>query len=117
MAKKKTIEVRITESKKFFDRLKRSGTSKKYYDFSSVSAFRQLLSKEKARILHVIKYQSPSSIYNLAKKLGRTFKSVQDDIKLLERFGLIELIEEKTKRRIRHVPKIVVDDVIIHLKI
>jgi len=42
---------------------------------------------------------------------------VKDDIKLLERFGFIELIEEKTKKRIRHTSKIVVNDIIIHLKI
>jgi len=42
----------------------------------------------------------------LAKKLGRGFKSVNDDIKLLERFGFIELIEEKIKKRRRHVPKV-----------
>ena len=73
--------------------------SKKDYDFSGILALRQLLSNEKARILHVIKTQSPTSIYDLSKKLDRTFKSVNDDLKLLERFGFIELIEEKTKKR------------------
>ena len=78
---------------------------------------RQLLSNEKARILHVIKQEKPKSIYDLAKKLGRGFKSVNDDLKLLERFGFIELIEEKTKNRIRHKPEIIVDTIIIHLKV
>jgi len=53
----------------------------------------------------------------LAKKLGRGFKSVSDDIHLLERFGFIELIEEKTKNRIRHKPEIVVDTITIHIKV
>ncbi len=96
---------------------KKSGTSKKDFDFSGVLALRQLLSNEKARILHVIKTENPKSIYNLAKKLGRGFKSVNDDLKLLERFGFIELIEEKTKNRIRHKPEIVVDTITIHLKV
>ena len=91
--------------------------SKKGYDFEGLLALRQLLSNEKARILHVIKTQNPKSIYDLAKKLGRGFKSVNDDIKLLERFGFIELIEEKTKNRIRHRPEIVVDTITIHLKV
>jgi len=56
-------------------------------------------------------------VYDLAKKLGRGFKSVNDDIKLLERFGLIDLIEEKTKNRRRYKPEIVVDSIMIHLKI
>jgi predicted transcriptional regulator len=87
------------------------------YDFSGIAALRQLLSNEKARILHVIKIQKPQSIYELAKKLDRGFKSVNDDVKLLERFGFIELIPEKTKNRVRHRPSIVVDTVSINVKI
>ena len=84
---------------------------------SGIESLRQLLSNEKARILHTIKNQKPKSIYDLAKKLDRSFKSVNDDIKLLERFGFIELIEEKTKNRKRHKPEIVVDTITIHLKV
>ena len=50
-----------------------AGTSKKDYDFSGISALRQLLSNEKARILDVIKTKKPVSIYALAKILGRDF--------------------------------------------
>ena len=113
----KVREITITDSKGKFSIFKKTGTSKKDYDFSGVLALRQLLSNEKARILHTIKNQKPKSIYDLAKKLGRGFKSVNDDIKLLERFGFIELIEEKTKNRIRHRPEIVVDTVTINLKV
>lgn len=113
----KTREITIKESKGAFSLLKKSGVSKRDYDFSGVLALRQLLSNEKARILNAIKTQNPTSIYDLAKKLGRGFKSVSDDIKLLERFGFIELIEEKTKNRIRHRPEIVVDNIIINIKI
>lgn len=114
---KKTREITLRESKGAFSLLKKPGVSKKDYDFSGVSALRQLLSNEKARILDVIKTQKPQSIYELAKKLNRGFKSVSDDIKLLERFGFIELVQEKTKNRIRHRPEIVVDTVIINIKI
>ncbi|MBU4070110.1 MAG: hypothetical protein KJ646_03960 [Nanoarchaeota archaeon] len=117
MPKTKTREITITESKGAFSLFKKSQTSKKDYDFSGMLALRQLLSNEKARILHTIKTQKPQSIYDLAKKLNRGFKSVNDDIKLLERFGFIELIEEKTKNRIRHRPEIVVDIMTIHIKI
>jgi len=117
MAKKEKTKIReitITESKGAFSIF---GRGKKDYDYSGVLALKQLLSNEKARILHVIKTQKPISIYDLAKKLGRSFKSVNDDIKLLERFGFIDLIEEKTKNRRRYRPEIVVDSVTIHLKI
>ena len=117
MAKSKVREITIRESKGAFSMFRKSKTSKKGYDFSGILALRQLLSNEKARILHVIKTQKPKSIYDLAKKLGRGFKSVNDDIKLLERFGFIELIEEKTKNRIRHKPEIIVDTITIHLKV
>ena len=117
MAKSKVREITITQSKGAFSIFKKAGTSKKDYDFEGLSVLRKLLSNEKARILHTIKSQSPGSIYDLAKKLGRSFKSVSDDVKLLERLGFIELIEEKTKKRIRHKPVIVVDTITIHIKV
>lgn len=117
MPNTKVREITITESKGAFNIFKKQKTSKKDYDFSGILALRQLLSNEKARLLHVIKTQKPASIYDLAKKLNRNFKSVNDDLKLLERFGFIELIEEKTKNRIRHKPEIVVDTITINIKI
>ena len=117
MARTKTREITIKESKGSFTIFKDTKISKKDYNFEGLQALRQLLNPEKARILHVIKTQKPVSIYDLAKKLGRGFKAVNDDIKLLERFGFIDLIEEKTKKRVRHKPEIVIDTVKITLKI
>lgn len=113
----KTREITITQSKGAFSIFRKPGVLKEKYDFSGVLALRQLLSNEKARILHTIKAQKPNSIYELAKKLGRSFKAVSDDVKLLERFGFIELIEEKTKKRSRLRPNIMVDTITIHLKV
>jgi predicted transcriptional regulator len=117
MAKTKTREITIRESKGALSILKKSGVSKKDYDFEGLASLRRVLSNEKARILHVIKTENPSSIYGLAKKLERNFKSVMEDVKLLERFGFIELVEEKTKGRKRHKPEIVIDTLTIHIKI
>ena len=117
MAKTKTREITIRESKGTFSIFKTPGVSKEDYNFSGILALRQLLSNEKARILDTIKTQKPISIYDLAKKLKRGFKSVNDDIKLLERFGFVELVEEKTKNRTRHRPNIVVDNVVININI
>ena len=117
MSRTKIRDITIKESKGSFFIFGKSKISKKDYDFSGIQALRQLLSNEKARILHVIKTQQPKSIYELAKKLNRGFKAVNDDLKLLERFGFIELIEEKTKKRIRHKPVIVVDSVKININI
>jgi len=117
MAKTKTREITITESQGAFSIFKKSKTSKEDFDFSGILALRQLLSNEKARMLNIIKTQKPNSIYDLAKKLNRGFKSVNDDLKLLERFGFVELTEEKTKNRIRHKPVVVVDSIIINVKL
>lgn len=117
MVKTKTREITIKGSKSGFSFFGKSKDSKEDYDFSGMLALRQLLSNEKARILHVIKQKSPKSIYELAKILDRDFKGVRDDIKLLERFGFIEMIEEKTKNRKRHKPTIVVDAVNIQIKL
>lgn len=117
MAKTKIREVTIESSKGAFSFLKVPLLSKPEYDFEGISALRQILSNEKARILHAIKNQNPISVYALAKFLGRGFKSVNDDIKLLQRFGFIELIEEKTKNRKRLRPEIVVDTITINIKV
>jgi len=114
--KSKVREITIIESKGTFSIFKKP-KSKSDYDFSGILALRQILSNEKARILDVIKREKPQSIYELAKKLGRGFKSVNDDIKLLERFGFIELTAEKTKNRVRHKPGVVVDMITIHVKV
>lgn len=113
----KTREITIKESKGIFSITKDTKISKKDYDFEGLAALRQLLNNEKARMIHVIKTQKPISMYDLSKKLNRNFKSVVDDLKLLERFGFIELVREKTKNRTRHKPEIVVDSITIHIKI
>ena len=117
MAKTKTLEITITDTKKGFKILKKPSANKENFDFKGISTLRNLLSNEKARILSVIKNHKPKSIYELAKILGRGFKTVNDDIKLLERLGFIELIEEKTKKRIRHKPEIIVDKITINFKV
>jgi len=70
----------------------------------SASAFRQLLSDEKARIIHEIASKKPVSVYALAKSLGRDFKAVRQDIRLLEQFGIVQLIREKSGKRQRAKP-------------
>lgn len=113
MARTKSRTISIIESKGTFSLFKKGKTAKDEYEFSDLLALRQLLTKEKARILHVIKTENPPSIYALAKTLGRGFKAVNDDVKLLERFGFLDLIEEKTKRRKRLRPEVVIDSLTI----
>jgi predicted transcriptional regulator len=116
MVKNRVRDITIKESRGAFSLFKDKKIAKGDYDFSGILALRRLLTNERARMLDVIKYENPSSIYDLAKKLGRGFKSVQTDIKLLERFGFVELIKQKTKNRIRHKPLISTDSVTINIR-
>jgi predicted transcriptional regulator len=87
------------------------------YDFDGIHTLRNLLTNEKARILHTIKTKKPSSIYALAKIINRDFKSVNEDIKQLEKFGFIDLISERTGKRERLRPVVVVDAIQINVKL
>jgi len=84
---------------------------------SEVSLLRQLFSNEKARLLHVCKTKEPASIYGLAKLLGRDFKAVRQDIKLLEKYGFIELISSHKDGRERLRPLVDADEIVITINI
>jgi len=84
---------------------------------SDVSVLRHLLSNEKARLLNITKTKSPNSIYELAKLLGRDFKAVRQDIKILEQFGFIELISSHKNGRERLKPVVDLDKLIININI
>ncbi len=115
MAQKTRIkEITITEDRGTFSSFfKKFSSDKSDLDFKGLASLRSLLSNEKARIIHVIKSRNPKSIYDVAKLVNRDFKSVSEDIKLLEEFGFIDLIKESTGKRERLRPIIVID----HLKI
>ncbi len=119
MAKQeKTRDIDIVDESGAFSTFFRRMTGEQAsYDFEGIIALRKLLSNEKAKILHTLKIKKPSSIYELAKILKRDFKSVNDDIKLLERFGFIDLIAEKTGKRERLRPVLVVNSIHINIKI
>jgi len=86
-------------------------------NFSDVAILRKLLSNEKCRILYTLKHKKPKSIYEIAKLLGRDFKSVYEDLKMLERFGLIEFHLSKVGKRESLAPVLVVDNLKIIVRI
>ncbi len=117
-SKSRTREVTIVENAGAFSAFFRKlAGEKKEYDFEGISTLRKLLSNEKARLLHTIKNQKPGSIYELAKMLKRDIKAVKKDLKLLDRFGFIDLISESTKKREKLRPIVVVDSIYINVKI
>ncbi len=112
----KEIEL-VSESGTFTSFFRKITGDHKEHDFEGVIALRSLLSNEKARIIHILKTKKPSSIYGLAKILKRDFKSVNDDIKLLKKFGFIELISEKTGKRARLKPVLAIDSLQINVRL
>jgi predicted transcriptional regulator len=116
--KSKSFNVDIVDKAGTFNAFfKRITGDEEDYDFDGLAALRKLLSNEKARILYTIKHKNPNSIYKLSKLLKRDFKSVAEDIKLLGRFGIIEMIAEKTGKRERLKPVLVVSSIDIHFKV
>ncbi|MBS3089387.1 winged helix DNA-binding protein [Candidatus Pacearchaeota archaeon] len=116
--KTRTREINIVDKGGTFNTFFRKLTGDEHeYDFEGLEMLRKLLSNERARVLHTIKYQNPRSLYELAKYLKRDFKSVSDDIKLLERFGFVEMVSERTGKRERLHPTLVVERLIINIKI
>jgi predicted transcriptional regulator len=115
--KSKVREITIIDEGGTFDVIMRRFTGEKDFDFEGLTLLRRLLSNEKARLMHTIKKKNPNSIYGLAKMLGRDFKSVNDDIKLLEKFGFVEMVAEKSGKRERLRPILVVDSMHLQIKI
>jgi len=116
--KTKTREIFIVDKSGTFNTFFKKWTSNEEdYDFEGLTSLRRLLSNEKAKILHVIKEKKPNSIYHLAKILKRDFKAVCTDLKLLERFGFIDLVSEKKGQRERLKPTLVVDSILISIKV
>lgn len=86
-------------------------------DFSDIILLRKVLSNEKARVLHLLKTTEITSMYDLAKRLGRDFKSVYEDLKILERFGFIEFHSEKKGKRESLKPVLIVDELRLVIKL
>jgi predicted transcriptional regulator len=84
--------------------------------FTSIEAVRNLLTPSRLALLRAVRSGRPGSIYELAKMVGRDLKNVQDDLRLLETYGLIRMARatRSGKRRVR-VPQALFDH--IELKI
>ena len=84
--------------------------------FTSIEAARNLLTPSRLALLRAVRSDRPGSIYELAKLVNRDLKNVQDDLRLLARYGLVRMANGKGsgKRRVR-VPHAVFDQ--IELKI
>jgi predicted transcriptional regulator len=86
--------------------------------FTSIEAARNLLTPNRLALLSTIRDKRPGSIYELAKIVGRDLKNVQDDLRLLETYGLIRMTTgtRSGNRRVR-VPQAVFDQIALKIAI
>jgi predicted transcriptional regulator len=113
MAKTLTIRIKSAEEalKGFGETFKTVGSGRRVRRtegvyFASIEAARNLLTPNRLGLLRAIRLKRPGSIYELAKTVGRDLKNVQDDLRLLERYGLVEMRDSrKTGRRRVRTPK------------
>lgn len=112
--KVKNIDIVIESDEEFFqraqkvfsdlDKKKLPGKLKERLSFQNLDSFRKILTKQRLKVLHVIKHQHPKSIYELAKMTKRDLKNIRDDLAKLKELGLIEMIKEKENKREPLIP-------------
>ncbi len=84
--------------------------------FENIDTMRKIITEERIRILHIIKTDHPSSIYELAKMLKRDLKNVSNDVHYLAQVGLLEL--EKTKEgREKTTPKVGYSKILVEIPV
>jgi len=84
--------------------------------FENLEAMRKVLTEERLRILKVVKQRKPSSIYELAKALGRDVKNTFNDVQFLSEAGLIELKKTKNGRE-KTTPIVSYDKILLEIPV
>jgi predicted transcriptional regulator len=85
--------------------------------FTSIEAARNFLTRERLALLRTIRSRHPDSLYELAKMVGRDFKNVQEDIRILERQGLVRITKESRGKRKVKVPQVPFKEIALHIAI
>ncbi len=86
--------------------------------FASIEAARNLLTPTRLALLRVSRDKRPGSIYELAKLVGRDFKNVQGDLKLLEKYGLVRLDQgRRTGKRVVKAPRVACSEIALKIAI
>ncbi|HVN27490.1 MAG TPA: hypothetical protein VMT64_03345, partial [Candidatus Binataceae bacterium] len=85
--------------------------------FTSLEAARSFLTRERLALMRAIRHRHPGSLYELARIVGRDFKNVQEDIKLLERHGLVHLSRKSRGTRTVQVPEVPFGEIALKIAI
>ncbi len=110
----KNISINIgTDSRGFLGKL---SESKIKNDFSNIEMIRMIFSKERIRLISLIKDKKPNSIYELSKIAKKDFKIVHEDLNILKNFGIISLKPIKNGNRESIVPTLEIEQLNITVK-
>lgn len=125
MAKTLTIEIRSMEHalegfRKTFKALEAGRRVARHegVSFTSIEAARNLLTRNRLALLRTVRTQRPGSIYELAKTVRRDLKNVQQDLRILEEYGLIRMTPARGagKRPVK-VPQAPFDEITLKVAI
>ncbi|MAF34794.1 hypothetical protein CMO91_03030 [Candidatus Woesearchaeota archaeon] len=117
MAKTLIIQVRsIWESFKEFrheyENAKKGKMKGGYYlTFANMALFRKTITPKRLELVHVIASKKPSSVRQLAALVSRDYKSVSQDLAILEDNGLVTFSSHKGRK----IPQAAYDN--LHIKI
>lgn len=118
MIRIKSLEDVFEEAKDVMKRLEKGEKVKKHegISFENLDVMRRVLTEERLRILKTIKKEHPSSIYQLAKMLGRDIKNTFDDVQYLTQAGFIELKKTKEGRE-KATPLVKYDKILLEIPV
>ncbi len=86
--------------------------------FTSIEAARNLLTPNRLALLRAIRTERPGSTYELAKRLKRDLKNVQQDLRLLEEYGLIRITRGRSAgKRQTKVPESLFSEIALKIAI
>jgi predicted transcriptional regulator len=85
--------------------------------FTSVEAARRLLTPHRLALLRSVRTERPGSMYALARRLGRDLKNVQQDLKLLESYGLVRTATSRGKGRRAKAPQALFEEIALKIAI
>ncbi len=68
-------------------------------------------------ILHCVANEIHSELLGLAKMVNRDFKNVQEDIRILERHGLVRISKEPRGKRKLKVPQVLFEEIALKIAI
>jgi predicted transcriptional regulator len=123
--KVKNMKVELRSEKELFDEVQaiwrkvEKGEKVKKHEavyFESLEAMRKVFTEERLRIVKTIKKEHPSSIYELAKILGRDVKNTFDDVQFLAQAGLVELRKIKEGRE-KTTPMVKYDKILLEIQV